>query len=222
MANPLAQAVLTSAQAALLNALPSDIRTVLKALKAEPDVVLYATCSACCATYAPSEDNPDDPYPHVCTYSEMNQPICGTPLVYATHKTQNGQKKVVYKSIKTYPYRSIKWYIAALLARVGVEDLLEKSFSEEELGELVETWRDIMESTRIRRFRGPDGRTRFSVQVNGELHLVFAMFVDWFNPHGNKQAGKSHSVGAIYLACLNLPPHLRFRPEYIYLAGVIP
>ncbi|KAI0325705.1 hypothetical protein GY45DRAFT_1260409, partial [Cubamyces sp. BRFM 1775] len=83
-------------------------------------------------------------------------------------------------------------------------------------------WSDIMDAPALRDFIGPDGRTPFSVQVDGSLHLVFSLFVDWFNPYGNKQAGKKHSIGAIYMVCLNLPPHLRYRPENIYLVAIIP
>ena len=46
--------------------------------------------------------------------------------------------------------------------------------------------------------------------------------MDFFNPLGNKQAGKKKSVGMISLVCLNLPIELRYLPENMFLLGVIP
>lgn len=218
--HPVANATFSIAQDVMMNAFKTDIRTILRRLSLEPDIVLYASCASCFATYEPDKKNTHDPYPHVCTHSEMGQPVCGTPLVYAIkERPDDGPPRLIYKAIKVFPYRSIKAYLATLLLRHGVEGHLEKCV---EAIANDQTWHDIIEAPAIRTFRGPDGRNRFSVQVNGELRLVFSVFIDWFNPYGNKRAGKSHSIGGIYLACLNLPPHLRFRPEYIYLAGIIP
>ncbi|TBU36325.1 hypothetical protein BD309DRAFT_833665, partial [Dichomitus squalens] len=111
-------------------------------------------------------------------------------------------------------------WIVSLFTKKVIEDAMETSWDNAPLP--GQPYGDIMHSPTLRQFLGPDGETPFSVQLNGEVHLVFSLFVDWFNPHGNKKAGKSHSIGAIYLVCLNLPPHLRFRPEFVYLAGVIP
>ena len=80
--------------------------------------------------------------------------------------------------------------------------------------------RDIFDGEVLRNFMGPDGK-HFSLG-NGEGRYVFSVSVDFFNPLSNKQAGKKVSVGLITLVCLNLPPHLRYKPENIFLAGVIP
>ena len=187
-------------------------------------MIIYAACPTCCATYAPNPSNPDDPYPHACFHAETDRPQCGTTLVYSeliASRRKGDPARTVFRPLRPYPYRSFKSWLEQLLRREKVEDILEKSW-ERRADNDAEPWEDILDSCGIREFLGPDRQTRFSVQANGSLHLVFSLFIDWFNPHGNKTAGKHHSVGAIYLVCLNLPPHLRFRPEYVYLAGIIP
>jgi len=73
---------------------------------------------------------------------------------------------------------------------------------------------DILQAPALRNFLGPDG-SLYSQQLAGSVNLVFGLFIDWFNPGGNKQAGKSRSIGVIYLVCLNLPPELLPTGEFI-------
>ena len=37
-----------------------------------------------------------------------------------------------------------------------------------------------------------------------------------------KQAGKKKSIGIISLVCLNLPPDICYKPENMFLAGIVP
>jgi hypothetical protein len=55
-----------------------------------------------------------------------------------------------------------------------------------------------------------------------EGRLVFSLSVDSFDPLGNKTAKQSISSTGIWLVLLNLPWYLRYRPENLYLAGIIP
>jgi len=56
----------------------------------------------------------------------------------------------------------------------------------------------------------------------GAGHYVFSLSFDNFNLLGNKAAGKKISNGMVSLACLNLPIEMRYKPENLFLAGVIP
>ncbi|OJT15521.1 hypothetical protein TRAPUB_7214 [Trametes pubescens] len=215
---------LTAAHKAIVDAIPYDLRTVLKNLQVEPDIVSYACCSKCFAIYHPDSTNSKHPFPRRCTRGggETGVPSCNRRLIKSrpvkASKDAN-PSDTADRPIRTYVYRKFKSWLADFLGRPGIETaILESWLRDVDPAKCT----DIMDSPTIRQFIGPDGRTLFSVQQNGAVHLVFSLFVDWFNPFGNKKAGKSHSIGAIYLACLNLPPHLRYRPENIYLAGIIP
>jgi hypothetical protein len=82
---------------------------------------------------------------------------------------------------------------------------------------------DIWDGVILRNLKGPNEQPFISqADQRSELHLVFSMFIDWFNPFGSKQGGQHTSVGAIYLICHNLPIHLRYKFENVYLAGIIP
>lgn len=205
---------LTTAQSALLKQIPDDVRAALQFLNVEPEYTLYACCTSCCALYPPyrSPGNKDDRYQHVCTHRPtQGDSICGQVLVQQNPKGE-------WRPIKSFAFQSLHGWIAQLLCRRGIEEELARSWVVND----PTCCSDIMQSPAIQNFRGPDNATLFSDQATGKYNLVFALFVDWFNPFGNKKAGKSHSVGGMYMTCLNLPPSIRYKPENMYLAGIIP
>ncbi|KNZ57799.1 hypothetical protein VP01_2069g1 [Puccinia sorghi] len=60
------------------------------------------------------------------------------------------------------------------------------------------------------------------LSTSSHLQLAFTLFVDWYNPLGNKLSGKQHSMGVLALTCLNLPCSVCSKPCFTYLAGLIP
>lgn len=211
----------TKVQEYLKDKIPKDVRTAMKLLGLVPDIVTYGCCRKCFAIYEADPAQPDDPFPHTCTHTSREHGRCNEPLVFervirAVPPGETGGSR--WLPFRTYPYRKLQSWLAEFLLRPGVEKLVNESWAQPNS---PDDWADIMDAPGIREFVGPDRKTFFSEQ-GPEIHLVFSLFVDWFNPHGNKNTGKSHSVGAIYMACLNLPPHLRYRPENIYLVAIIP
>lgn len=200
----------------MVNSVPVDVRTVTKRLGLEPEYTLYACCPKCFATYAPIGEGKAQTWPKLCTHrpTPADQP-CGADLL-----KPGGDKGQGSAPKKQFPLHSLRHWLSQLLAREGVEDLLDKAWDVPPGCE--EEWADIMHAPGVREFKGPDRNTLFSVQPDGTYHLVFSLFIDWFNPFGNKAAGKSHSIGAIYMVCLNLPPEMRYLTENIFLVGIIP
>ncbi|PIL27816.1 hypothetical protein GSI_10970 [Ganoderma sinense ZZ0214-1] len=213
----------TPEQQSILSTIPLDVATIIEKLELEPDVVRFACCPTCRFTYAPDPKRPNDPYPHICTNQEIDKPVCGTALVYPQEhslKHSKGTATVTYEPFIVFPFRSPISWLADFISRPGMLALLRTSWDRKDSP--TGAGQNILSFDGIRSFLGPDKKTPFSSQPDGSLHLVFSLFVDWFNPFGNKKAGKSHSIGVICLALQNLPEHLRYQAENMCLVGVIP
>jgi hypothetical protein len=65
-------------------------------------------------------------------------------------------------------------------------------------------------------------RTLFLDRPDGEGRYAFALFVDFFTAEGASLRNAHASLGIIALACLNLPADIRYKPENMFLAGIVP
>lgn len=193
---------------------PRDICGIATELDLNPYTIQFACCPRCLCTYAPTAlHGQDGEYPTTCTFHEMSggQP-CGTSLCQARKGWVGG-----LKPLKRYTFQSMTSWVGRLLSRPDLEHCLISP----EACTVPQQMHDIWDGVAFRMFKGPDGKPFFR-SPNNELRLAFSLFVDWFNPHGRKQQAKAVSIGAIYMVCMNLPIHLRYRVENIYLVGIIP
>ena len=210
---------------ALLNSIsrdiPSKLPAIIEQLDIKPKSRGYVCCLKCFACYD------IDDFPDRCTQKQnahASHRVCGAPLRRKVRRKGQVRDEVIRK----YLHHDLKDWIARLLSRPGLERYLDRDvfgdtpdpslncFDEEQM-------RDIWDGSVLREFRGPDGRLFVKEKSRiSDGRYIFSLCMDEFNPYHNKQAGKTASVGAIYMVCLNLPPHLRFRVENVFLVGVIP
>jgi len=81
---------------------------------------------------------------------------------------------------------------------------------------------DVFEGEFIRTFEGPNEGLLFVDRPETEGRYLFAFHVDFFSAEGQTVRGATASCGMISTACLNLPLSIRYQPENMYIAGVIP
>jgi|SRR5882762_7984316 hypothetical protein len=204
----------TNSQERLLKDFPTDIRSVRRAFDIDPTIVIYAACPKCSFTHKPTRTTSGiDVYPSRCQYVRYKgQRSCGARITKQI--VQNGQS--VRSPIRPFAYQSFPAFVAGLISRPGMEEILDRGWQGIGKDEIS----DIRDASAMRELVGVDGKP-FSITVKGEAHLAWCLSIDWFNPYHNKAAGKAASVGSMVLTCLNLPPSLRYKPENV-CANVIP
>ncbi|KAH7918969.1 hypothetical protein BV22DRAFT_1051386 [Leucogyrophana mollusca] len=194
---------------------PSDIRTALRQFDLDPELVQYVCCQSCHTLYGPTSESTDNQgvsnIPEFCTFQETPSSLpCETRLL------DGGGPSA--KPLCRYMYQPLQSWLGRLLSRPGIEQSMCTR-----LGDVRPQMYDTWDGEVFRQFKGPDGKPYFQVSSGAsELRLVFSMFIDWFSPWGSKKNGPHTSVGGIYMVCHNLPVHLRYRIENVYIAGIIP
>jgi hypothetical protein len=204
--------------------MPLNIRAALSKFDLDSRLVIYAVCPTCHCTYKPRYDE-GSTYP---IYEEFctNRPkpesdICGEPLL-RRFNDEDGHR--VMKPIKPFAYHDFHDYLASLLSRADLEGAMDKSCDD-----LLQTLDipapehvgDVWEAEFLRTFEGPLPGKVF-IDRQGEGRYGFTLNIDFFNIEGMRTRGRTTSCGLISMACLNLPYEIRYKPENMYVAGLIP
>lgn len=199
----------------LLDQVPTTLEQALRGFNMENELRTYALCSKCEYTHGGILDpgSLTTTYPAKCGAISIKGGVkCSNYLLL-----DNGQPE------KQFKYYSIKTYIAKLLSRPEIEKLLDESvdaaFADREKTPSVQ--RGFFDGDFIKTFKGPDGEKLY-IEREGDTRLLFSLNMDFFNVNMVLRRNATTSCGIISMVCLNLPVTIRYRPEYMYLAAVIP
>ncbi|OBZ66279.1 hypothetical protein A0H81_13832 [Grifola frondosa] len=192
----------------LLSRMCRDPQTLITAFNLEPSVKSYICCPECYALYDDHSSTPTN-----CTYLATPTSVpCNAKL----WRNRNLLSTASRSPVRKYLHQSLKQWVGRLLSRPDISDYLDKP-----LEDVCGSMKDIFDGEVLRSFLGPDGKHFLSAPPQ-ELRLIFSLNVDGFNPFQMKEGKQNGTSTAMYMVCLNLPPHLRYLPENVYLVGVIP
>ncbi|KIO01077.1 hypothetical protein M404DRAFT_151217 [Pisolithus tinctorius Marx 270] len=202
----------------IIRQIPTTIESVLARFNLTCKTTTYATCS-CHYTYPPSYPPGSDVpvYPEHCTHRPKLETQCSEPLL---DMKPNGERHPK----KAFVYNQFNDYLAGLLSRRDIETMMDEA-CDNLLASLSSPQprfvKNPFEAKFLREFSSPKSGKLF-IDRGEEGRYAFALHVDFFNPEGMNLRGASTSSGIISMACLNLLLNIRYKPENMYLAGIIP
>jgi hypothetical protein len=171
----------------------------MKHLRLEPNLESSICCPKCFTLYEP-EDAPTN-----CPYCKSKKAkVCGASLFKLIPGYQHVSRaylQAIHPRL-TYHTQGFDSWLNWFLNVPGIEDEI-FSWRQKVQSTLDDRIVDIQQSKAWRSFQ----LRKKQVLSCNELRLTFSVFIDWFNPFGNKLAGRQASMGVIALTCLDLPPH---------------
>ena len=154
--------------------LPHDVRTAYRLHFTKPEITRTACCPSCFSLYP----SPNIPWKCVWKSSKLSKP-CNTQL----WKTQNTSKGLKWIPRSLYTTQSFDSWLQFFLSRQIIVDSLEESFqrrTNHPPPAFGADMTDVQDSPAWRDLHG---------FFQSPLHLVFSLYIDWFNPLTNKIAG---------------------------------
>jgi hypothetical protein len=210
-------------QGASISSIPKDPRSCQFHFQLDPIVRPFLCCPQCHCLYpyVPGDDPESQNNPALvhCTYQQtITSAVCNTNLW--KHRQIRGDE-FVSEPIKKYLHQDLKHWLGRLLSRKGIEEHLGSRPYLEAGQPRSSAIDDIWLSDAFLDLKDASGKP-FYPGPSTEGRLVFSLSVDGFDPFGNKTAKQSVSSTGVWLVLLNLPWYLRYLPQNMYMAGVIP
>ncbi|KAJ6481127.1 hypothetical protein C8R45DRAFT_933026 [Mycena sanguinolenta] len=156
--------------------LPQDIRTAYRNYTKEPEIIQTPCCPKCYTLYPSLENMPDR-----CTakVSKKSRISCKAEL-WRTQRLGKKYKRVPKTTFNTQKFESwLEWF----LSRKSIEDYLAQTFQRPSAAD-NEDMCDLQDSPRWKYFKNM-GKDKYN--------LVFGLYIDWFNPRGNRIADHAAS-----------------------------
>jgi hypothetical protein len=196
-----------------IKSIPKTVETAEKRFNLHGRTTIYAVCPSCHFTYDLSTILKAPPGFKCMNQIAPDQPPCHTRVL------DDGSQP-----FKTFEYHHFADYLASLLSRPGMEELMDQFSADVAVSasqQPADILRNACDGSFLREFMGPDGKHLF-VCGQGEGRYVFAFHIDYFAVEGNTLRGAKTGCGIITMSCLNLPMDIRYDPANMYLVGVIP
>ena len=211
---------LTHTPSTIINSLPKDPRSSSSWFNLDPVTRQYISCTTCHCLYPYNPNSNHDTSSNCANKNTPASDLCDTELWKSVDLGLYGQCRYVPK--QKYLHQDLKSWVGRMLSRKGIEDML-KSRQYDGSSQAMDPDApidDIWSSKVFCDLKDASGNP-FMMPPLDEGRLVFSLSMDGFNPFHNKAAGQSATATGIWLVLLNLPVHLRYLQENMYVAGVI-
>ena len=200
----------------LASIFPGSIYRLRKLFKLDRDSFeKFVVCPECLKLY--TDDKIFDRFgkPIQCDNQVLVQngqvKVCNSRILKKVHLSGN---KVKYRPLKTFCYNSIVSSLETLIQKRP--EFLNKSMQWKDRQVESDYLIDIYDGRVWKKLFGEGGVMK---NENGVISFGFMLNVDWFQPYERRP---NVSVGAMYLAILNLPLEIRYKKENLIVLGILP
>ncbi|KNZ49274.1 hypothetical protein VP01_510g11 [Puccinia sorghi] len=209
----------------VLRTIPRDPRTLIKRAQLDVTLTEKICCQICFCLY---EFEPSDLW--LCTYKRFNNSDpCGEEL-FVKRKIYRGHRDVGDLAYYTKPPKVSANAVATprcVFLSQPILTWLTWLLSKPETEKAMEEWIQFNQDLKDQGYTSDVQHGQNFVNTDWKketdmLQIVLSLFVDWFNPRGNKISGKVASTGLLAISCLNLPPSVRNKLSHMCIAGITP